>query len=134
MSRAIARTAAVPKARSLVYLRRAGNLFVMMEEAETTRNSDGVATNGIQAAISYSDAFTVFKRGLRSRSQDHQAAVRLIATVNTPAASTLTALVQGVLNRKSEVEYGDRDVTPDDAARIAKTVREIRALVESEVR
>jgi hypothetical protein len=104
-----------------------------MQEAGLQKNGDAVAVTGVQAAISFSDAFTVAKLGLRSRGQDHQEVVRLISTVGTSTASSLAPLLQTGLNRKSEIEYGDRDVTLGDAARIAKAVRMIAKLVSAEI-
>ena len=121
------------KSRAAVYLRRGQNLRKAMEEAEERKNDDAVAVTGVQAAISYSDAFTVAKLGLRSRGQSHQEVVRLIATVGTPTASRLASQVQLVLNRRNEVEYGERQVNAGDAARIARIVREISDLVTAEV-
>lgn len=133
MTRGVARTAAVPKARASVYLRRAQNLLAAMREAEERKNGGAVAVEGVQAAISFSDAFTVAKLGLRCRAQDHPEVVRLIATVGTEAASKLASHVQLVFNRRSEVEYGEREVTARDAARTATIVREISDLVASGV-
>lgn len=133
MTRDLMRVVATGKSRSSIYLRRARNLTALMEQAGAAKNNDGAAILGVQAAISYSDAFTVARLGLRSRGRDHQEAIRLIARVGTPSASRLAALVQTVLSKKSEVEYGDREVTAKDTIRIASAVREIRDLVESEL-
>lgn len=133
MTRDFARVVATGKSRSPVYLRRARNLTALMEQASASKNNDGAAILGVQAAISYSDAFTVARLGLRSRGQDHREAIRLIASVGTPGASKLAALVQTVLSKKSEVEYGDREVTSKDSTRITSAVREIRDLIASEL-
>jgi len=121
----------VPKQRAIVYLRRGKNLLSALEQAETSRNWDGVATAGVQAAISFADAFTIAKLGLRSRGQDHQEVIPLIARIQTKSSSDLAARVQTILNRKSEVEYGDRDVSAADARWIAQVVRKVGALVSS---
>ncbi len=106
----------------------------MMEEAESTSNGDGVAVNGIRAAISSCDAFTVAKLGLRSRGQNHLEGVSLISGIPAAPASTLATLVQGVLGKKAEVEYGEQEVTLAAAARIAHSVRNIGTLVTSMLR
>ena len=129
MTRGAPRTVAVPKPKATVYLRRARNLLEAMNDAEKRKNSDAVATNGVQASIAFADAFTIAKLGLRCRGQDHQEVVGLISRVGTESAANLAAKVQAVLNRKTEVEYGERDVSLGDANRIASTVREIDELV-----
>lgn len=101
-------------------------------ESEERKNSDEVAISGVQATIAFADAFTIVKLGLRCRGQDHREVVGLISRIETEKASALGAKVQAVLNRKAEVEYGDRDVRPADAARIATAVRSIGELVGME--
>ena len=134
MTRGAGRVTAVSKSKASVYLGRARNLLAMMEEAESKSNGDGVAVNGIQAAISFCDAFTVAKLGLRARGQDHLEVVSLISRIPTAPASTLATLAQGVLGKKGEVEYGEQEVTLAAAARIATSVRKIGRLVSSELR
>jgi len=133
VTRAVPRTTSVPKERATVYLRRGENLLLLVEGAEASKNWDGVATVGVQAAIALADAYTIAKLGLRSRGQEHQEVVPLISGVGTKAASELAAQIQTVLNRKNEVEYGDREVSANDARRIAHVVRKIGVLVSSEL-
>jgi len=133
MTRGAPRTVAVPKAKATVYLRRAQNLLEAMNDAEARRNSDAVAVTGVQATIAFADAFTIVKLGLRCRGQDHQEVVGLISRVGTEIAASLAAKVQAVLNRKTEVEYGMRDVGSLDATRIARAVRDIGELVGMEL-
>ena len=132
MTRGAPRTVAVPKPKATVYLHRARNLLEAMENAEERKNNDAVATSGIQATIAFADAFTIARLGLRCRGQDHQEVVGLISRVGTERAADLAAKVQAVLNRKTEVEYGDREVSSADANRIARAVREISQLVALE--
>ena len=133
MTRAVLRTSAVSKQKATVYLRRGRNVFNAMVDAEGRQNSDGVATNGVRAAIALADAYTIAKLGLRSRSQDHLEVVRLISSIGTSKSAELAGRVQAILNRKQEVEYRERDVSVSDGARIASAVRKIRSLVESEL-
>jgi hypothetical protein len=127
------RIRSVPKQRSTVYLRRGWNLLSIVEKAEEIRNWDGVATAGVQSAIAFSDAYTVAKLGLRSRGQDHMESVTLVSRVGTAASAALAAELQKVLSRKSEVEYGDREVSAADARRIAQLARRVGAIVSGEL-
>lgn len=129
MTKGAPRTAAVSRSRARIYWRRGQNLIRAMAFAENAGNLDGIAICGVQAAVSLGDAFTVSRLGLRSRGRDHGESVRLIATVEATQAARLASLVQRVLNKKSEVEYGDREVTRPEAAEIATLAREIEAVV-----
>jgi len=133
MTRTGGRTTAVNRSKATVYLRRARNLLSMMEQAHTQANCDSTAALGIQAAIALSDAFTISKLGLRSRGQAHPEVVGLISQVRTASAVRLATLVQAVVGRKSELEYGERDVSESDALEIANLVRKISHLVSSEL-
>jgi hypothetical protein len=123
----------VPRSRADVYLRRGRNLLLVVERAEADKNWDGAAVTGVQAAIAYADAFTISKLGLRSRGQDHAEVVPLIARVGSENSANLATDVQKVLNRKSAVEYGDRQVSADDSRTISRDLRNIARIVESEL-
>jgi hypothetical protein len=127
------RTSEVPKARARVYLSRGRRLLMMVDAAESTKNWDGVAVNAVQAAISLSDAYTVAKLGLRSRGQDHHEAVTLVSNVSSPSSSRIAGFLQAVVDLKSEVEYGETEVSASTARRIASTVRKLGSLVEADL-
>ena len=133
MTKVAPRSIAIPRLRAAVYLRRGTNLVAAMEQSLGSGNNDGAATSGVQAAISFADAYTVAKCGLRSRGQDHHEAVALVSGVGSPPAKRLATLLQKILNRKSAVEYGDRDVTSEDASEIARAVREVHTIVKREI-
>lgn len=122
-----------PSNKAQIYLKRAENLLATMELAELAGNADGVATTGVQAAISFADAFTVWTLQQRSRGQDHVEVVALIARSKSPAAPEVAKLVQKILNQKSDVEYGAREVKGSEARQIGKDVRRLAALVRTAV-
>ena len=64
MSKSTPRTAAVSKSRARIYWRRGQNLIGAMGFAEDAGNVDGIAVCGVQAAVSFGDAFTVSRLGL----------------------------------------------------------------------
>lgn len=127
------RVQVLPKSRATVYLGRADNLLKMVELAEKEANPDGVATNAVQAAIAYADAYTIYLRSERSRGQDHHEVLTLIARCKAPNAGEVGSLLSRILDRKGEVEYEDRAVTMKVAIEIAKRARVLGGQVHSTV-
>jgi hypothetical protein len=123
----------LPRSKAQIYLKRAENLLATVELAEAAENADGVATAGVQAAVSLGDAFTVWTLQRRSRGQDHAEVVAVIARSESPGAPEVAKLLQKILNRKSDVEYGDREVRMADARQIAQDVRKLAKLVRAAV-
>ncbi|MFY9716718.1 MAG: hypothetical protein WAK40_02115 [Thermoplasmata archaeon] len=105
----------------------------MVELAEKEANPDGVATNAVQAAIAYADAYTIYLRSERSRGQDHHEVLTLIARCKAPNAGEVGSLLSRILDRKGEVEYEDRAVTMKVAIEIAKRARVLGGQVHSTV-
>ena len=127
------RVQAIPKHRAAVYLNRARNLLRTMELAEKEANPDGMATSAVQAAIALGDAYTIHFRQERSRGQDHQEVIVLVARCATPRRGDVGPLLSRILARKNAVEYEDRAVTPDDAQELAKWVRALDKLVREDI-
>jgi hypothetical protein len=125
------RVAATNRALASVYLTRGEQLLEAMEHSREKRLLESVASNGVQAAVAFADAYTVFRLQQRSRGQDHGEVVQLIRRCPGPESADLAALIQGVLNQKSEVQYGERLVRPKDAAQLAEAVREIAGRVKA---
>jgi hypothetical protein len=117
--------------KAAIYLRRGENLLATMTLAEEAANPDGLATAGIQASIAFADAFTVWTLQQRSRGQDHSEVVAVIARSRSPAASEVAKLVQRILNRKSEVEYGAKEVRMPEARLIGRDVRKLGTVVRA---
>jgi len=121
------------KPRATVYLRRAENLLITMEWAVRARNPDGVAVAAVQAAVALGDAFPVSTQQRRSRAQDHHEMVTLVAQSRTQSSAEVAGLIQQVLDHKSEVEYGSREVKLADAEALAKSVRKLANLVRATI-
>jgi len=119
----------LPRQKARVYLNRAENLIAAMEAALLARNPDGVAVTAVQAAIAFADAYTVLTVQQRSRSPDHREVVSLISSARTRDSGQIAGLVQRMLDRKSEVEYGNRAVRIDDAKDLANSARKLARLV-----
>lgn len=124
----------LPRSKATVYLNRAENLLATMEMASKTRNADGVAVMAVQAAVALGDAFTVWSQERRSRAHDHHELVKLVAASRTKGSSEVAGLIQRVLDKKSAVEYGNRDVRLPDAETLAKATRKLADLVRDVMR
>jgi HEPN domain-containing protein len=132
VTRVLPRTVPVPRARSSVFLRRGNNLFALAEAALHENNHDGAATCAIQASIALADALTVRRLGLRSRGQDHREVVALVAQMDLRKGDRISTLIQAILDRKTDVEYGDTEVSKADARQLVAWAREQRELVLAE--
>jgi len=122
------------RARARVFLNRGKKLLEILDKARELDNYDGMASVGVQATIAFADAYTVSKLQQRSRGQDHAEAVRLIRQCQAIDSAEIAGLVQRVLNRKTDVQYGDRPVKPADAASIADDVYRIARMVSAAIR
>ena len=91
-----------------------------MQLAERVENAGGVAPAGIQAAVSLGDAFTEWALYRGSRGQGLAGVVALIAQSESQRAPEVAKLIQKILDRKRDVEYGDREVQMSDARQIGQ--------------
>ncbi|MCI4350756.1 MAG: HEPN domain-containing protein [Thermoplasmata archaeon] len=91
------------------------------------------SVNAVQAAISANDAFLVHYLGQRSAGSDHHDALRLLAGAAPPVRREIGHHLQRVLNRKTEVEYQDRNVSMRDAQELAKHARRLIDIVRREL-
>jgi hypothetical protein len=123
----------LPRERAKVYLTRAENLLRKMDLAEREKNSDGIATTAVQAAVALGDAYTIHFLRERCRGQDHHEVITLVARINAPCRGEVGPLISRILDRKSAVEYEDRAVTLNDAKELARWVRALSGLVHSDL-
>ncbi|HEY6239028.1 MAG TPA: HEPN domain-containing protein [Thermoplasmata archaeon] len=128
------RSADVPRARSGVYLRRAEELLKAADWGLEQRLANVGAVNAVQAGISATDAFLVHHLGQRSTGADHHEAMGLLAMVTGAGVREIGQHLQRILDRKSEVEYQDREVTLNDAKELTKHARRLLVRVQSELR
>jgi hypothetical protein len=119
----------LPKQKAGVYLHRAENLIATMEAAAMAKNPDGVAVTAVQATVALADAYTILTLQRRNRTPDHREVVSLIASARSEHSAAIAGIVQRVLDRKSEVEYGNRAVRLNDAEDLAKSVRKLARMV-----
>lgn len=97
--------------------------FTVMQLCFQDKEWDAVFLNGVHAAISLTDAITVYRIGKRSASQSHQDAATLLrqAVPNTDGQKNAVRLAE-ILNWKHEVEYEPRRFTQPEASGFTKAV------------
>jgi len=123
----------VPRAKSAVFLKRGNDLSSLSEAALRASNHDGAATCAIQSSIALADALTVQRLGLRSRGQDHRDVVTLVAQLDIRRGSRIATLIQAILDRKTDVEYGNSEVSKADARQLVAWAMELRQLILTEL-
>jgi hypothetical protein len=72
----------------------------------------------VHAGISAADAVLASSASLRSREDDHDAAVGLLETHVKAFDASARRQIVGLLKSKSSVEYEDRVVTPTEAKQL----------------
>ena len=110
------RTEKLDKSRFAVYLAKAKNFRLQMEEAMKSPNFDSVAVLGIHCAISASDA--VYYLGERSKSERHEDAAALLERTDIPQAMEKARQLLTILKDKNLAEYEPRQVSERDAKTI----------------
>lgn len=114
-----------------MYLRRARNFGRAMDAALEARNADAVGLSAVHAVISACDALTIRHLGMRSAAQDHSEVLKLLPQSGAP--DRLITQVRLVLSLKNRVEYEAREVSPDEATRIATAARRVLDYVGSQI-
>jgi hypothetical protein len=127
------RVEVLPKDRAAVYLRRAENLLQIMEMADKAGNPNGIVTNAVQAGISLGDAYTVALVQRRSRGQDHSEVLLLVRDCQFPNSREVGRLIQGILNRRTEVLYESQEVSLKRARELVSLARKLHSAVLSAV-
>ena len=125
------RTSPLPREKSRVYLRKAISFARSMDQALEDRNWDGAGLAGIHAVISACDALTVFQLGVRSTGQNHSEVLKLLPKSRAP--DRIITKVRSVLSEKNKVEYETRQLSLDEATRIAAAVRQVLDFVVSQI-
>jgi HEPN domain-containing protein len=120
-----------PRGRAPLFLKRGEALLSTAELADKAHLSDGVATSAVQAAIAFVDAYTVSKLGMRYRGQSHLEVILLIEQVGGQESRKVALLFRRIIERKSEVEYSEREVTPSEAKRLIEAARSLATLVRA---
>lgn len=117
-------TADVSKGDYRDYRSKGLEFFGVMKICLQDREWDAVLLNGVHAAISLSDAVTVFKLGKRSTGRSHQDAMILLsqAVAQNEEDRKNAGRLGDILNYKHTAEYESRRSTEREAHDFAKLV------------
>ena len=86
-----------------------------------TEEWNSVGLSAVHCAISACDAVLVRYTEQRSASTDHEAAASLLkALTDLPDIKQKTETYRRILQEKNLIEYEEREITPHDAAELAK--------------
>jgi len=104
----------------------------MMEEALGGERWDAAALNGVHAAILANDAVLIYFHGVRSSSQKHDDAVRLLVTLMKTAESKQAAKhLSRLIQRKSLIEYTGERLSPGESVELCKHAQRFLDWVKS---
>ena len=93
----------------------------VMEEGLVSQRWDAAALNGIHAAILANDALLIFFHGVKSASQKHDDAVRLLTTLmKTEEARQNARHLSKLIHRKSIIEYTGERLRQVESAELCK--------------
>lgn len=127
-------TATVAREQYIHYWNNARECFVGMQEAAAAERWHLTALNGVHCVIAAADALLVYSAGLRSRSKNHNDVFTLL-TQHIADPDRRRALRHGlsVLNLKSEIEYGARQLTPVQARNLVTHVERFYDWVRTKI-
>jgi HEPN domain-containing protein len=128
-----ARTERVTKERYLNYLRKSDEFHRSAEEAARRGDWTAAVSNAVHSGISMADALTVFYAGERSTAQDHDEAMRLLATLGI-ARNELDRNMKhlfSLLEVKNLAEYEDRLLGQSEAESAMRNADRFRRWVLS---
>ncbi|MBI1909503.1 MAG: HEPN domain-containing protein [Deltaproteobacteria bacterium] len=115
-------TTTLPKSEFKNYWGKALQFYNAMNLCLQDQEWDAVLLNGVHAAISASDALTVFLTGKRSSSKLHQDAVALLihAVSENQEDRKNASRLSEILNEKHQIEYEPRRFTEREAFAFAQ--------------
>jgi HEPN domain-containing protein len=113
------------RARGVEYLKKASDNYDQMLAAFAASNWNAAATLAVQCAISSADAICVYKKGVRSVSQDHLDVCDLVAGLPLEGAQEKSRQLRKVIARKNLVQYECRSVHKADADEMVKVTTRI---------
>jgi len=97
----------------LNYLRKAKELESVMQTALLKSNWDAAALNALHAAILANDALLIFFHGIKSNSQKHDDAVKLLTyLMKSSDAQKYSRHLRKLINEKSVVSYTGKLLSP----------------------
>lgn len=118
------------------YLGRAEELKAIMDVAFENRKWNACVINAIHCAISSADAYCIYKKGLKSASDNHLDATSLFASIdqNDPDIARNVMHLSSLLGIKSGAEYGDRLLNEKDAVQAKKHAERLFDFVKEKIK
>lgn len=105
-----------------------------MKDAAAAERRHLTALNGIHCVIAAADALLVYTAGIRSRSRNHNDVFTLLSQhVDDPKRSQMLKHGLYVLQRKSEIEYSARRISPPEGHRLVKRVERFSHWVRDKI-
>ncbi len=127
-------TASVSREKYVYYWRNAQECFRGMQEAALAERWHLTALDGIHCVIAAADALLVFTVGLRSRSRDHRDVFALLTQhISDPRRDQMIKHGLNVLRQKTEVEYGAKQVSRQQAYGLMKQVERFYYWVQDKI-
>jgi predicted house-cleaning NTP pyrophosphatase (Maf/HAM1 superfamily) len=106
------------------FLIKAREFLETMESSLANRKWNAAALNAIHAGISACDAVTTVLGGVRSKSQKHEDAVKVLKQISSaPGTTEAAGHLHQLLRLKHNVEYEGRLFVQTDAVTLAKHAR-----------
>jgi len=128
-------TKGIQRSEYKTYLKKAGEFYDTMLQAEERKKGNAVGLNAVHCAISSADAMLVFYAGIRSISTDHRSVIDLLSSsVNLPEVKSKCGTLRKILAKKNIIEYENRDFTQKEALEILKLTERFYAWVVSRLK
>ena len=105
----------------LNYREKARELESVMQTALLKSNWNAAALNALHAAILANDALLIFFHGVKSSSQKHDDAIKLLTSLmKTPAAHKNSRHLRKLINEKSNISYTGKLLSPGRSKELCK--------------
>jgi len=116
----------------LNYWRKAQELESVMQTALLKSNWDAAALNALHAAILANDALLIFFHGIKSSSQKHDDAVKLLTSLmKSSDAQKYSRHLRKLINEKSVVSYTGKLLSPGRSKELCKHAQRFITWVNS---
>ena len=115
------------------WLKNAELIDLMHEDSGIAGPRNQIASAAIFAGIAAADAICGRHLGERSAAMDHAAATALLAKAG-PNGRTLSVHLRRLINEKSNVNYGDREISRGTLVIVVRSAESLVAALDVELR
>jgi len=125
----------ISKEKFRIYLKKASDFYETMIRAHQSSNWNSVGLAGIHCAISAADAFTVYRRGVRCASDEHNDSIEFLEqNIIDPGDKKYIVQFRRIIAKKNLIEYEARNFTSTEAKEILKRAERFFNWVKQQVR